>query len=297
MRNIITVLALALTIIACSKPTIDDEFIAPPVETVEPVETVDPVEPTVTTTTTTEVETPNWITVVNGHLGTVSATTRDKNVIFEISSSANWELRVNDAKYDNFNGEFVDIEPHEDIVVSFVDGPLQIEHDVNGVTVVQRWDISFNYPNYSRDFVLNTVTIAREQIVASNAEEMLVNFDNMTVELFADNTGALGTAGGDAIQINIYDSSFTVEYMAGVVIHEVAHLYDGTEHNGNAGLEIGWDDRNFSFPNLYYNTNPAEYFACATTAYVGGAGAHHNIARENYYHEVTVPLLNTEFNN
>ena len=51
MRNIITVLALALTIIACSKPTIDDEFIAPPVETVEPVE---PVEPTVTATTTVE---------------------------------------------------------------------------------------------------------------------------------------------------------------------------------------------------------------------------------------------------
>ena len=67
MRNIITVLALALTIIACSKPTMDDEFIAPPIETVEPVE---PVEPTVTATTTVEETTTSNVataTVVDVH--------------------------------------------------------------------------------------------------------------------------------------------------------------------------------------------------------------------------------------
>ena len=265
-------------------------------------------EPTETTTQTqtavaTGTDVTSQITIVNGELGTVTVIdTNNKSLLFNIESSVNWELKVGDNKYDNHTGEITGITADEDITVTFVDAPLQVVFMSSGARVIQRWDVPLGYPHVERETLDNAFVVAKQLILESTAEEMITNFEGMTVYLYADGqTGGLGSADGirQDIFINVYHSgtSTNVEGLAGTIVHEVAHLYDGSEHNGDAGNVVGFGDAIWNNPDGYYNRNAAEYFATTTSAYVGAYGGSHRVQDEPYYNDVTVPLLNTEFNN
>ena len=311
MRNLLYI--AAILIVGCSKPTMEDAFIAPPITQEQPDENTDNTATNTGSTTTTDntpqtavatgTDVTSQITIVNGELGTVTVIdTNNKSLLFNIESTVNWELKVGDNKYDNHTGEIAGITADEDITVTFVDAPLQVEFMFSGARVIQRWDISFGYPNVEREDLDNAFVVAKQLISESTAEEMITNFEGMTVYLYADGqTGGLGSADGirQDIFINIYRSgtSTNIEGLAGTIVHEVAHLYDGSEHNGDAGNVVGFGDAIWNNPDGYYNRNAAEYFATTTSAYVGAYGGSHRVQDEPYYNDVTVPLLNTEFNN
>ena len=269
---------------------------------------------TMVNTTTYEGILPSNILVNNPELGTVNVDLNavgKGNYTFTIQThdpTHSWEIVRNSNVHDNFIGTITDVEPEEQITITFVSGPIETLHTVAGVTVHQRWNAEFGFPQMPQERVFGAITSARQLISESNAEEMLYNFDNMEVYLYVDPYGGvLGSANTQAqtIHLNIHDngngptSGTSVHNYAGVIVHEVAHLYDGYPGveftlEANGGNILRWDDRRF-VRNGYYNENEVEYFATSVSAYVGAFGGSHRIQNEDDYTNRILPLLITLF--
>ncbi len=254
---------------------------------------------------------PEYIQVTNPDLGTVRIVSNELNgtkrtLELEISgkeSIVHWEVSYRNIKNedlgntptDDFQGTITVDVTNEIIHIKFVNGPLLI--DIPETQMRYRHDFVWDKTCYSRDFVIRSYKISVSKMTTNNVEELLPVLNSIPVIIYKDggSSAPLGSASGDKIFINIYNSNSTSEVFSGIFVHEIAHIYEGQNSAVSKQCESLYKNATWNNTKGYYNTNYREMWATAVSEYANAQGASHLIGKEAYYTNALLPYLRSVF--
>lgn len=260
-------------------------------------------------------ELPEWVSVVNKELGEISVVDESPNseekkdykfVITPKNQNINWEVYYNGQLLKSKSGEAnwqgilqsVDT-ASETVKIIFVDGP--IVSYLKDTNIPYRYDLSWE-GTLTKEEVRRSYLTAIRNIENSNASELAEILRNVKKELFANKDDfANGYAYGDSLLKMNIKQTLVESYYATVWVHEIGHTYEALNPEITPELEEIYNNSKgkLLYPQLYYNTNYKEMWACAVASYVLNdpktGGAHEFIANEPYYKETILPYLRKIF--
>ena len=258
MRNLLYI--AAILIVGCSKPTMEDAFIAPPIDVTTPTDngnntnTATDTSVTATTTTTpqTAVATGTRIEGTNGYVMRVEV--RD---IKDQFAGYDYTLYPNDGyRLAAFTRIGTGVEYTEEDVIETTE---ELEH-----FIFSRF-ITFEYNGRTFEVeesqIERRATLEREwDLARSYATGDLLNYENRFVIL--EPRGYYFGARAD-VDFTIYAATWAFE--AGVILHEIAHVWS------NESPFINWND----FAQLMGDNHVSDYGATALSEYIAEAVSHY----------------------
>lgn len=254
---------------------------------------------------------PEWVNVINKELGEISVIDKTPNntekkdykfVITPKNQDVNWEVYYNGQllKPQNWQGTLKSIDTtRETVKIIFIEGAIVLY--LKDTNISYRYDLPWE-GTLTKEEVKRSYLTAIRNIENSNASELAEILKNVKKELFANRDDfANGYAYGDSLLKMNIQQTLVESYYSTVWVHEIGHTYEALNPKLTPELEEIYNNSKgkLLYPQLYYNTNYKEMWACAVASYVLNnpktGGAHEFIANEPYYKEAILPYLKKVF--